>query len=89
LKRRERARDEVYISKNKMLPRILRSRILPSLIGARAGRSMGVPMVLKRTMIAAPKAGDPPLMSRRADRELPGTPPPSPLSFQLTKSKLM
>lgn len=30
--------------------------------------------VQKRTLIAAPKEGDGPLLSRRADRELPGTP---------------
>jgi cytochrome c oxidase assembly factor 1 len=68
-----------------MLPRLLRSRVLPSLVGARspnAARSGGASMVLKRTLIAAPKAGDPPLMSRRADRELPGASP----SEQLTDS---
>ena len=27
----------------------------------------------RRTLVAAPKAGDGPLMSRRPDRELPGT----------------
>ncbi|EPE29476.1 hypothetical protein GLAREA_00636 [Glarea lozoyensis ATCC 20868] len=60
-----------------MLPRLLRSRVLPSLVGARsanAARSVGASTVLKRTLIAAPKAGDPPLMSRRADRELPELP---------------
>ena len=32
----------------------------------------------KRTLVAAPKRGDGPLMERRADRELPGTFPPFP-----------
>ncbi|KAE8452772.1 hypothetical protein EG329_013044 [Mollisiaceae sp. DMI_Dod_QoI] len=52
-----------------MLLRILRSRALP--------RYRVVNMrnfVQRRTLIAAPKEGDGPLMSRRADRELPDIP---------------
>jgi hypothetical protein len=59
-----------------MLPRLLRSRALPSLIGARitnVGRTMGPSMVLRRALIAPPKAGDAPYMFRSANRELPGT----------------
>jgi hypothetical protein len=50
-----------------MLPRLLRSRVLPAVMIVR-GRGL----VQRRTLIAAPKPGDGPLMSRRPDRELPG-----------------
>ncbi len=50
-----------------MLPQLLRSRAL--LRGMSVNRNALVP---RRTLIAAPKPGDGPLMSRRADRELPG-----------------
>jgi len=52
---------------NKMMQRLLRSRVLPS-YRVFSGRGL----VTRRTLIAAPKPGDGPLMSRRADRELPG-----------------
>lgn len=53
---------------NAMLPRLLRSRALP-----RIGNVNGRSLVSRRTLIAAPKPGQGPLMERRADRELPGT----------------
>jgi len=69
-------------SNTKMLPRLLRTRALPGLVRGRwNGRVM---QMQRRTLIAAPKPGDGPLMSRRADRELPGTSRP-----QLDKSKLL
>ncbi|PSS20541.1 hypothetical protein M430DRAFT_99982 [Amorphotheca resinae ATCC 22711] len=49
-----------------MLPRLLRSRALP-----RIGNVNGRSLVSRRTLIAAPKPGQGPLMERRADRELP------------------
>ncbi|RFU34171.1 hypothetical protein B7463_g2108, partial [Scytalidium lignicola] len=49
-----------------MLSRLFRARALPSIRSAN-GRSL----VIRRTLIAAPKAGDGPLMERRPDRELP------------------
>ncbi|KAH8811785.1 cytochrome oxidase complex assembly protein 1-domain-containing protein [Xylogone sp. PMI_703] len=49
-----------------MLSRLVRTRALPVLRGAN-GRNL----IIRRTLIAAPKAGDGPLMERRSDRELP------------------
>ncbi|KAG9236204.1 cytochrome oxidase complex assembly protein 1-domain-containing protein [Amylocarpus encephaloides] len=59
-----------------MLPRLLRVRagVLTRLLLESRGGNVGRSLMLRRTMIAAPKAGDPPLMSRRADRELPELP---------------
>jgi len=54
-----------------MLPRVLRTRALPRILN----RSWnGRTMLQRRTLIPAPKAGDGPLMTRRADRELPDLP---------------
>ncbi|KAI9049905.1 hypothetical protein LZ554_006052 [Drepanopeziza brunnea f. sp. 'monogermtubi'] len=52
-----------------MLPRLLRSRLL-----FRARPAIQRNLVPKRTLIAPPKPGDGPLLSRRADRELPDLP---------------
>ncbi|KAH6683269.1 cytochrome oxidase complex assembly protein 1-domain-containing protein [Halenospora varia] len=56
-----------------MLPRMLRSRVLPRSVTGVMGRNSRS-MLQRRAMIAAPKEGDGPLMSRRADRELPDIP---------------
>jgi cytochrome c oxidase assembly factor 1 len=53
-----------------MLPRLLRTRAL-----LRYGGVTGRYAIARRTLVAAPKAGDGPLMERRPDRELPGTHP--------------
>ncbi|TVY48383.1 Cytochrome c oxidase assembly factor [Lachnellula occidentalis] len=54
-----------------MLPRLLRTRALPRIVN----RSWnGRTMLQRRTLIAPPKDGDGPLMTRRADRELPDIP---------------
>ncbi|RDL39038.1 Uncharacterized protein BP5553_03378 [Venustampulla echinocandica] len=53
-----------------MLPRLLRSRALPRFSNLRAQNVM----LQRRTMIAAPKVGDGPLMSRQPNRELPEIP---------------
>ncbi|CZT06337.1 hypothetical protein WAI453_006250 [Rhynchosporium graminicola] len=52
-----------------MLPRLLRSRAL-----LRARPTVSRNLAPKRTLIAPPKPGDGPLMTRRADRELPDIP---------------
>ncbi|RDW62748.1 hypothetical protein BP5796_11050 [Coleophoma crateriformis] len=52
-----------------MLPRLLRTRV-----PLQSWRSIGRPVVLRRTLVAPPKPGDSPLMERRADRELPDIP---------------
>ncbi|PBP20448.1 DUF1783-domain-containing protein [Diplocarpon rosae] len=52
-----------------MLPRVLRSRVL---FNARPLIQRN--LVLRRTLIAPPKPGDGPLLTRRADRELPDIP---------------
>ncbi|KIN05546.1 hypothetical protein OIDMADRAFT_49070 [Oidiodendron maius Zn] len=49
-----------------MLSRLLRTRALP-----RTGRINGFQGASRRTLVAAPKPGQGPLMERRADRELP------------------
>ena len=68
-----------------MLPRLLRSQARRAFATRNVITSRPVVMrgpvqrnvqIQKRTMIAAPKPGDGPLMSRRADRELPGTSSP-------------
>ncbi|CAG8978190.1 hypothetical protein HYALB_00011425 [Hymenoscyphus albidus] len=56
-----------------MLPRLLRSSVLPRFLNVR-GIVPRNNFIQKRTLIAAPKEGDGPLMSRRADRELPDIP---------------
>lgn len=56
-----------------MLPRLLRSsRVLPRLRINYVNNARN--LVQRRTLIAAPKAGDGPLMERRGDRELPELP---------------
>lgn len=50
-----------------MLTRLLRTRAL-----LRYGTVTGRHAIARRTLVAAPKAGDGPLMERRPDRELPG-----------------
>ncbi|KAI6714428.1 cytochrome oxidase assembly [Diplocarpon mali] len=50
-----------------MLPRLLRSKAL-----FKAGPLIQRSLVQKRALIAPPKPGDGPLLTRRADRELPG-----------------
>ncbi|RDW82089.1 hypothetical protein BP6252_03201 [Coleophoma cylindrospora] len=52
-----------------MLPRLLRTRV-----PLQSWRSIGRPVVLRRTLVAPPKPGDSPFMERRADRELPEIP---------------
>jgi len=54
-----------------MFLRVLRSRALPRY---RAATMRQFAQMQKRTLIAAPKEGDGPLLSRRADRELPDIP---------------
>jgi hypothetical protein len=50
-----------------MLPRLLRSQVL-----LRLRPISRLNVTSRRTLIAAPRAGDGPLMERRPDRELPG-----------------
>ncbi|CAL3972557.1 hypothetical protein PZA11_004353 [Diplocarpon coronariae] len=52
-----------------MLPRLLRSKAL-----FKAGPLIQRSLVQKRALIAPPKPGDGPLLTRRADRELPDIP---------------
>ena len=61
--------DFKLVKHNEMIPRLLRTR---ALFGLRTGNVRI--LAPRRTLIAAPKPGDGPLMSRRADRELPGKP---------------
>ncbi|KAF7922586.1 uncharacterized protein EAE98_008112 [Botrytis deweyae] len=58
---------------HKMLPRLLRSsRVLPRLRVSNINNARN--LVQRRTLVAAPKVGDGPLMERRGDRELPDIP---------------
>ena len=62
-----------------MLPRLLSSRAI-----LRTRLPNGKNLVPRSTLVAAPKPGDGPLMSRRADRELPGMPPLAKMSSALS-----
>ncbi|TVY52060.1 Cytochrome c oxidase assembly factor, partial [Lachnellula suecica] len=58
-----------------MLPRLLRTRVLPRIANQGLnGKWRTMQLAQRRTLIAAPKEGDGPLLSRRADRELPEPP---------------